>query len=127
MTLRSPLGKARGLGSAKEGVHHFWMQRVTAVALIPLTIYFVISVISLIGASHREFLSFFTPCNATLMILTVTTAVYHGMLGIQTVIEDYVHCPGKKVASLLLAKYALVFVGVFLTVCILKFSVFSAY
>src|ERR1700754_1483257 len=88
--LRSPLGRARGLGSAKEGVHHWWAQRVTAVALIPLTIWFVVSVVRM--ASGRTDFGFWldSPVNAAALILFIAVAYHHAALGMQVVLEDYV-------------------------------------
>lgn len=106
--LRSQLGRVRGLGSAKEGVGHWWAQRVTAIALVPLSIWFVIAAISLIGADHatmQEWLAQFG--NALLMILTVLVLFYHAHLGMQVVIEDYVGGEGARVATLLVVKFAL--------------------
>jgi len=92
MSLESPLGKVRGLGSAKEGVEHWWWQRLTAIALVPLTLWFAWSAICLAGADYgaaREF--FASPWRATLMIIFLGALLFHGQLGLQTVIEDYVH------------------------------------
>ena len=103
--LRSPLNRVRGLGSAKEGTHHWWAQRLTALALIPLTIWFVISLISLTGADHataRAWLGSIWP--AALLILTIAMTFHHGQLGLQVVIEDYVHNEALKIASILLVK-----------------------
>lgn len=90
MDLRSPLKKVKGLGAAKNGTHHWLMQRFTAIALVPLVIWFVISVIgaSMHGHSIIEFMS--RPFCALLMILFLGTALYHGCLGLKVVIEDYV-------------------------------------
>lgn len=107
MSLRSPLGRARGLGSAKEGVHHFWVQRVSAVALIPLTLWFVFSVAQLSSASYpmvRHWVS--SPSVAVGLALFIATMLYHSMLGVQVVIEDYVAGEGRKLAALLLSKFA---------------------
>ncbi len=106
--LRSSLGRARGLGSAKEGVGHWWAQRVTAIALVPLSIWFVVAMISLIGAdlaSFEEWIGMFG--NALLMILTVLVLFYHAHLGMQVVIEDYVHGEAPRVATLLIVKFVL--------------------
>lgn len=107
MSLRSPLGRARGLGSAKDGVHHFWVQRVSAIALIPLSLWFVFSVAQLAGGDYhvvRHWVS--APSVAVVLILFIASALYHSALGIQVVIEDYVHHEGLKIASLLLMKFA---------------------
>ncbi|MFA5939243.1 MAG: succinate dehydrogenase, hydrophobic membrane anchor protein [Sinimarinibacterium sp.] len=109
MSLRSPLSRARGLGSAKQGVHHFWVQRVSAVALIPLALWFAFSVAVLAtGATDyfavRHWVS--APSVAVVLVLFIGTALYHSMLGVQVVIEDYVGSEGKKLAALLLSKFA---------------------
>lgn len=111
--LRSPLGRARGLGSAKEGTHHWWAQRLTALALIPLTIWFVISLISLSGADHAEASAWIGSLwPAALLILTIAMTFHHGQLGLQVVIEDYVHNEYMKLAAILLVKGAALILSV---------------
>jgi succinate dehydrogenase / fumarate reductase, membrane anchor subunit len=89
--MRSPLGRAIGLGSAKEGVDHWWAQRVTAIALVPLTVWFVVEVIGLAGADRALFVDWVRqPLPAILLVLLLITTFYHGALGLQVVIEDYV-------------------------------------
>ncbi len=106
-SLRSALGKARGLGSAKDGTHHWWLQRVTAIALIPLTIWFVASLIALAGHDYAAFMNWFgQPINATVMILFLAVAFHHAQLGMQVVIEDYVSSHGWRTATNLLVKFA---------------------
>ena len=110
--LRSPLNRARGLGSAKSGVHHFWMQRLTAVALIPLVIWFAVSLVMLSGADYgmaRAWLG--SPFVMVLLILTICVGLYHGQLGMQVVIEDYVHNEGVKLALIVAIKFVAVFFG----------------
>ncbi|GAA0555942.1 succinate dehydrogenase, hydrophobic membrane anchor protein [Rhizomicrobium electricum] len=97
MSLETPLHKAQGMGSAHSGVGHFWKQRVTAVALIPLTVWFAISIIGLIGAPIAAVLNFlFNPVNAVLMAAFVLIALYHMVLGLQEVILDYVPHQGLR-------------------------------
>ena len=108
MELRSSLGRVRGLGSAKEGVGHWWAQRVTAIALVPLSIWFVVAVISLMGADYTEYQAWIGQFgNALLMILTTLVLFYHGYLGMQVIIEDYVHGEGARVITLLFFKFVL--------------------
>src|ERR1700693_486711 len=89
--MRSPLGRAIGLGSAKEGVEHWWAQRVTAIALVPLTVWFVVEVVGLGGADRALFVDWVRhPLPALLLVLLLIATFYHGALGLQVVIEDYV-------------------------------------
>jgi succinate dehydrogenase / fumarate reductase membrane anchor subunit len=99
MDLRSPLSKAKGLGSAKSGLAHWWVQRVTAVALIPLVIWFVVNIIQAVGTEDHLLAFARTPLNAIMMVLFLVTSFYHASLGMQVVIEDYVHCHTMKVIS----------------------------
>ncbi len=104
--LRSALGRARGLGSAKEGMHHWWVQRLTALALIPLTVWLVISIVGLIGASHGEFVLWLAnPINTTAMILFLAIAFHHAQLGMQVVFEDYVSSHALRTTGIILVKF----------------------
>ncbi len=121
MALRSQMGRVRGLGSAKEGVSHFWHQRLTAIALVPLTVWFVISVLGLAGADLATYRAWIAlPGNTTLMIILIGMVFYHGMLGLQVVIEDYVHGEAAKLISLILVKFAALLLGVFSAVAVLR-------
>lgn len=101
--LRNPLAKARGLGSAKEGVKHFTMQRLTAVALAFLMPWFVWLVFSLLGADYLTVrLTLAQPLNASLLIALVSALLYHSKLGLQVVAEDYIHIPWLEVTLQLL-------------------------
>ena len=85
--MASPLARVRGLGSAKEGADHWWAQRLTAVALVPLTLWFVYSVVSLLGAGHAEAVAWASaPLNALLLVLLIATTFYHAQLGLQVVV-----------------------------------------
>jgi len=108
MEMRSPLGRARGLGSAKEGIGHWWAQRVTAIALVPLSIWFVFSVVGLLGADLAQFQAWLGVFgNSLMMVLLVVALFYHAYLGMQVVIEDYVGGEGAKVATLMITKFVL--------------------
>jgi succinate dehydrogenase / fumarate reductase membrane anchor subunit len=112
MSLQSPLGRVLGLGSAKDGTGHWWAQRVSAVALIPLTLWFMFSLLALPAldyATVRAWLSF--PLSGFLALLLVAVLTYHSYLGTTEVIEDYVHSAGMKVLSLLSLRFVHVLVG----------------
>ena len=105
--LRTPLAKIEGLGSAKAGTLHFWHQRMTAVALIPLSIWFVASALAYVGADQGAVAAYFAePVNAVPMFLFIVASTYHMSLGLQIIIEDYFHNEGQKIALLLLNKFA---------------------
>ncbi len=107
MSLRSQLGRVRGLGSAKEGVNHFWAQRMTALALIPLSVWFVISLLSVLGADYWAVKAWVSsPVVAGLLILLIAATFYHAFLGLQVVIEDYIHGEGLKLLTLVTVKGA---------------------
>ncbi len=90
--MRSPLGHAAGLGSAKEGVEHWWRERVTAVALLPLTLWFIVSVVMHSSSDYAVFVSWLkTPLATCMMILSLIALFYHAAFGLEVIIEDYVH------------------------------------
>ncbi|HXW26497.1 MAG TPA: succinate dehydrogenase, hydrophobic membrane anchor protein [Xanthobacteraceae bacterium] len=92
MSMRTPLGRVRGLGSAKSGTEHFWLQRVTSVASLPLTAGFIVIVAMLVGRNHAATVQILgSPFVALTMILFILTIVYHMWLGMQIIIEDYVN------------------------------------
>ncbi len=96
MSLRSPLGKVLGAGSAKEGVHHWWLQRLTSVALVPLTVWFVVSLLSLPSLDHVAVISWMAQSwTALFLILFILVATWHSQLGVRVVVEDYVHGGAK--------------------------------
>jgi succinate dehydrogenase / fumarate reductase, membrane anchor subunit len=105
MSLRSPLGKVLGTGSAKEGVHHWWLQRLTSVALVPLTIWFVVSLLSLPSLEHVTVITWMAQTwTALLLILFILVATWHSQLGVRVVVEDYVH-GGAKTLTLVLITF----------------------
>jgi len=115
--MRSPLGRAIGLGSAKEGVEHWWAQRVTAIALVPLSISFVISVIGFVGADLETVQDWVSrPLPAILLVLLLIASFYHMSLGLQVVIEDYVHTELVKLGLVIVVRlfcFAVAVAGIF--------------
>jgi succinate dehydrogenase / fumarate reductase membrane anchor subunit len=107
MSLRSPISRVTGLGTAKEGVGHWWSQRVTSVALLLLGMWFVASLLRMPTFSHEFVTTWIAmPLNAVLLLLLIGTLVYHSKLGVQVVVEDYVHPHGLKIVTLLLLTFA---------------------
>lgn len=102
MALLTPLAKVRGLGAAKEGAHHWWMQRITAAALVPLVAWLVCAVVHMALGGHEEVIRWFSsPYTAIAMLLFFVAACYHAALGLQVIIEDYVHCKCVEVVSII--------------------------
>ena len=119
--MRTHLARARGLGSARSGVSHWWMQRVTAIGLVPLVLYLLFSVALNAGADFHEARSWLArPVNATAMLLALGIGFLHASLGLQVVIEDYVS--GERTRLLLLA---LVKLGLLALAALAAFSVLS--
>ncbi len=113
MSLRTPLSRVLGLGSAKEGTDHWWAQRVSGVALALLGLWFVAALAGLEGLAYGNALEFIArPLNGVLLTLLCITVAYHSYLGIQVVIEDYVHGPALKVVSLVASRFAHVLIAV---------------
>jgi len=99
---RTPLSRVRGLGSARSGTGHFWHQRVTAVSNVPLVIAFVLILVSLLGRSHAAVVQILgSPLVATVMLLFIASITYHMRLGMQMIIEDYVHDEKWKIAAVI--------------------------
>lgn len=109
MSLRSPLGRVLGLGSAREGTHHWWVQRLTSVALVPLVIWFVVSLLLLPSLDYPTVVSWMGESSTALaLIVLVLVATWHSQLGMRVIVEDYVHANGLKTVTLI----ALTFVHV---------------
>lgn len=109
MSLRTPLAAARGLGSAKEGVDQWWKQRLTALALVPLLLWFGFSVALMGTADYYTVVDWLAhPVNAVLMMLVLAVGFWHGALGVQEVLEDYVATEWKKLALSILVRFAAV-------------------
>lgn len=119
--MRSPLGRARGLGSARLGSHHWIAQRLTAIALIPLTLWFIYSVIHMSGASHQQVIDWMSSPFVLGMLLSLVVATfYHLVSGLQVVIEDYIHQEPAKTVSMLLMKGACWLLALICIVSVLK-------
>ncbi len=108
-SLQTPLHKVRGLGASHSGTGHFWRQRITAVALVPLGLWFTFAILGLIGTNEVAVLSFLAqPWNALLMAAFATIMLYHMSLGLQDVVDDYVHTTGMKIFCLLLISFMMI-------------------
>lgn len=119
----SPLARARGAGSSHHGSGHWLHQRITAVANVPLMLWLVWSVVHLPGADYQDIsLWLAQPVNAILMVLAVLSIFYHAVLGLQVVIEDYVHCEFSKIASLIVLRLSFAALGVAAIFSVLKVS-----
>lgn len=122
-TLRTPLSRVIHLGSAKSGTQHWWIQRVTAVALIPLGVWFAASLVSLAGAELATVQAWLAkPLPALFMVLFLALAFYHLKLGLQVIIEDYVHEEGAKLVLLLANAFGCVLVGGAAILAVLKLT-----
>jgi succinate dehydrogenase / fumarate reductase membrane anchor subunit len=127
MSLRSPLGRVLGLGSAKDGSHHWWMQRVSAVALVLLSLWFLIALLTRGALDYASVLEWMDhPVNVTLLVLLVITVAYHSALGVQVVLEDYVSNKGAKLVSLIANQFVHLTLGAIGVFAILRVAFGSA-
>ncbi len=110
---RTPLSIARGLGSSKDGLGHWWMQRLTAIALVPLVLWFVVSMIALAGQERGHVLIWLhSPFHGVVLSLFLITSLYHANLGLQAVYEDYIQARWLQLSSRIATDFAAVFLGV---------------
>ena len=101
MSLRSPLGRVLGHGAAHDGVRHWWHQRLSSIALVPLTVWFVVSLLTLPSLGHATLVAWMSQSStALLLILLVLSAAWHSQLGVRVVVEDYLHTPGARTLAL---------------------------
>ena len=124
MSLRSPLGRVLGLGTAKDGTSHWWAQRVSGAGLAILGLWFAWAIATLPGYDHATAVHFIgEPVNVVLLLLLTVTMGYHSYLGVQVVVEDYVHHHGLKVAVLVLSRFAHLVLAVAAVFAILKIGI----
>ncbi|NNE38118.1 MAG: succinate dehydrogenase, hydrophobic membrane anchor protein [Gammaproteobacteria bacterium] len=121
MSLRTPLANARGLGSAKQGTEHFWHQRLTAVILVPLTLWFTTSLFLMSAMDYNAMITWISsPINTVLLLVFIISAYYHAMLGVRVVIEDYIHSEWQKISCLILVNVLVLLAGLVAILSVLK-------
>ena len=127
MSLRSPLGQVLGMGSAKQGVHHWWVQRLTSVALVPLSIWFLVSLLSLPSLDHAAVTAWMAQSvTALLLILFVVVAAWHSQLGLRVIVEDYVHGAGARMLTLVAITFAHVLIALAGVLAVLRVALRGA-
>ncbi len=123
MDMRTPLGKVRGLGSAKNGTDHFWKVRTTSVALVPLLLFYIVFLIAYVGRPYAEVVgALANPFVATINALTVIASIVHMRLGMEEIIQDYVHSEGMKVLFLVLNAFFSLVIGGLCLIAVLKIA-----
>jgi len=123
MAYRTPLARVRGLGSAKEGTDHFWMQRLTAASNLVLVAFLILLLVRLAGADYATVKATLArPQNAIPLLLLVLSGVVHMRLGMQTIIEDYVHAPGRRIVATMLNAFFAASVAITCVFAVLKLS-----
>jgi succinate dehydrogenase / fumarate reductase membrane anchor subunit len=123
MKFRTPISQAKGLGSAKEGAHHWWMQRLTALALVPLAIWFTFSVASRVGAGYDAMYQWISsPWVAAFLLLFFIVSYYHGAIGVQVVLEDYVSAEGTRMLIIIAVKFILALLGTASAIAVIRIA-----
>ncbi len=122
-TLRTPLSQVKGHGSAKEGTHHFWVQRLSAIALVPLVLWLCFSIAALPGTDHATIRAWVgQPFTAVLLLLTIVTAFYHAKLGLQVIIEDYLANHAYRTAAIILSTFICILLACMGVFAVLKIA-----
>ncbi len=112
MKYRTPISRARGLGSSKDGLGHWWMQRLSAIGLVPLVVWFVVSIISISGQSHVEVIAWLqSPHRSILLSIFLIISLYHSNLGLQAIFEDYVQARWLQLSARIAASFAAIVLG----------------
>ena len=123
MKLSHPLARVKGLGASGEGSHHWWVQRMSALALIPLTLWFLFSVVSVIGQDYQSVTAWVArPHVAIFLLIYLSAMFYHGMLGLQVIIEDYIHNESTRLISLLVMRAIMLLSGIAAVFAVLSIS-----
>jgi len=123
MNMRAPLARVRGHGSAKAGAHHWWAQRLSAIALVPLLLWFVASLTVIATADYATAAAWVrSPYNSALLVLLIGALFYHAQLGMQVVFEDYISTPWLQVASIILVRFLALLLAVIAIVAVLRIA-----
>ncbi len=126
MEYQTPIAKVKGLGSAKTGTVHFWMQRISAIALIPLSIWMVIYTRHIMQTDYAEMLAWIsTPCNSILAICWLVAAFYHAAIGLQVIMEDYIHSEWRKLTTIWAMKLLFLFLAISAIFAVFRLSLLS--
>ncbi len=121
MSLETPLAKVKGLGSAKRGTHHWWQQRLTAIALVPLSLWFISSLLMMTSMDHDTVIQWIrSPLTTVLLILFIISLFYHTQLGMQVVVEDYIDIEWQKITCVVLIDFLAVLAGMAAVIAVLK-------
>ena len=124
MDMRTPLGRVQGLGSTNDGVKHWWMQRLTGIALVPLTLWFLYSTVQLSGASHAEFINWVGAFgNPVLLSVLIVCMFHHGQLGLHVIIEDYITRESTKLWLLIAIKFTAIIFGASAILAIIRLTI----
>ena len=123
MNLQTPLARARGLGTAKKGVQHWWWQRLTAVALVPLCLWFIGTIVTMQASDYSTVVNWIqSPLVSGLLVFLIAALFYHTQLGLQVVIEDYAHSEWVKITTLIVAQFLMILLTLTAVIAVLKIA-----